>query len=101
MASHLLRAFSRVGCSVAVWNRSDGALVALRDEPGVLCTTCMDELPADAQVYLISVKDDAVESVAQRLQQAKGSELGSGCIVAHTAGSLPVSLLEKIGRAHV
>ena len=95
VASHLLRAFSRVGCSVTVWNRSDGALVALRDEPGVLCTTCMDELPADAQVYLISVKDDAVESVAQRLQQAKGSELGSGSIVAHTAGSLPVSLLEK------
>lgn len=94
VASHLLRALKGAGHDVTVWNRSDGALAQLRKDMGVACTTDMRALPTDADVYIISVKDDAVESVAQQLAQTLGPQMGGHCVVAHTAGSLPKSLLE-------
>ena len=90
VASHMARALSGVGHDVALWNRSEAALVPLRVELNVSCTTDLAALPSDADVYLISVKDDAVAAVAQQL-----AEVGcTAAVYAHTAGSLPKSLLE-------
>ncbi|MCH5178694.1 MAG: DUF2520 domain-containing protein [Prevotellaceae bacterium] len=91
VGSHLARALSGVGHSVAVWNRSEAALALLRREVGIKCCTDLKELPKDTEIYLIAVKDDAVAAVAQRLADALGK---TNAIVAHTAGSLPKSVLD-------
>ena len=92
VASHLARAFSGVGHEVAVWNRSETALEPIAAELACLCTTDMHALPKDADAYIISVKDDAVDSVAEQLAHTLGKTKAT---VAHTAGSLPKSLLDK------
>lgn len=46
----------------------------------------LEELPADADLYLIAVSDSAVEEVARRLPPLRG-------VVAHTSGSVPMSVL--------
>ena len=92
VASHLARAFSRADHDVTMWNRSEGSLKLIADELNCPCTTDMDALPKDADVYIISVKDDAVDSVAEQLAHTLGKTKAA---VAHTAGSLPKSLLDE------
>lgn len=92
VATHLARAFSGAGHEIAVWNRSEAALKFIVAELGCPCATDMDALPKDADVYIISVKDDAVDSVAEQLAHTLGK---TKAIVAHTAGSLPKSLLDR------
>lgn len=50
----------------------------------------LDGLPDDASVYLIAVKDDAIEEVAKKIPQYNS-------IVAHTSGSVP---MEAVARHH-
>lgn len=92
VATHLARAFSSVGHDVMVWNRSEGALNAITAELGCPCTTEMAKLHRDADAYIISVKDDAVEDVAQQLAQCLGR---TKAVVAHTAGSLPKRIMDE------
>ena len=49
----------------------------------------LDRLPYKADVFIIAVKDDALAEVISRV--TKGRE---GQLIAHTAGSLPLSLFE-------
>ena len=53
--------------------------------------TRSEEELAEADIYIISVSDRAVEEVAHKLPFAKGS------IVVHTAGSVPMSVLPNEG----
>ncbi|MBO4730702.1 MAG: DUF2520 domain-containing protein [Bacteroidaceae bacterium] len=92
VASHLARAFSGAGHKVAVWNRSESSLKLIAGELGCPCTTDMEALPKDADAYIISVRDDAVDSVAEQLAHTLGKTKAT---VAHTAGSLPKSLLDE------
>ncbi|MBQ7741735.1 MAG: DUF2520 domain-containing protein [Bacteroidaceae bacterium] len=92
VASHLARAFCGASHKVAVWNRSETALKQIAYELACPCTTDMGTLPKDADAYIISVKDDAVDSVAEQLAHTLGKTKAT---VAHTAGSLPKSLLDK------
>lgn len=92
MATHLARAFSSAGHDLTVWNRSGGALKLIADEIGCPCTVDMDTLPKDADAYIISVRDDAVADVAERLAHHLGNTQAT---VAHTAGSLPKDLLDE------
>ena len=95
VASHFTRAFVKAGHKVTVWNRSEASLAAIKEESSCPCTTDMGAIPKDADVYLISVTDDALESVAAMLHTFIGKCKG---VVAHTAGSMPVSLLQKYFR---
>lgn len=94
VATHLARAFSGAGHRVAVWNRSETGLLPLRGDLGCFCTVDMAALPIDTDVYIIAVKDDAVASVAHLLAEATRKHPHFRSLVAHTAGSLPMSLLE-------
>ena len=49
----------------------------------------LDGLPYEADIFIIAVKDDALAEVISRV--AKGRE---GQLIAHTAGSMPLSLFE-------
>ena len=48
----------------------------------------LEELPTDAEVYIISVKDGALQEVIARVANSQKA------IIAHTAGSMPMSLFE-------
>ena len=50
----------------------------------------LEGLPADADVVLVSVSDDAIKEVAEKLPRGNA-------IIAHTSGSVPMSALEGAG----
>lgn len=88
VATHLCKAFVGAGHEVVVWNRTQESLVPLREF--AVCTTQMIMLPKDVDLYLISVKDDAVADVATQLHETIGE---TAAMVAHTAGSLRMDML--------
>lgn len=90
VATHLCKAFAGAGHEVAVWNRSQQSLAPLQQL--AVCTTRMADLPKDVDLYLISVKDDAVANVAAQLHSTVGEPTA---IVAHTAGSLDMGMLKE------
>lgn len=49
----------------------------------------LEGLPADADLYIIAVSDDAVKDVACRLPELNG-------IVVHTTGSVPMNVLSSV-----
>ncbi|MBQ6405934.1 MAG: DUF2520 domain-containing protein [Prevotella sp.] len=51
----------------------------------------LEELPTDAEVYIISVKDSALQEV---IAKVSAFSLQPSAIIAHTAGSMPMSLFE-------
>ena len=61
----------------------------LADKVGCTYTDKYDEVVTDADIYIISVKDDAIESVAKSL--AKGREQA---VFAHTAGSVSINVFK-------
>lgn len=91
VAFHLTHAFIDAGHEVFVWNRSEGALASMIELGAKNCTTRIEDIPKDIDLYLISVKDDAVTEVLEMLR----GHLPSNVNVAHTAGSLSVEIVEK------
>ncbi|MCM1152710.1 MAG: DUF2520 domain-containing protein [Muribaculum sp.] len=74
VAVHLAKAFQSVGKAVASVN-----------------PYTLENLPDKADLYLICVSDNAVESVAERL----APHVDEHAIIAHTAGSIPLEILSK------
>lgn len=59
----------------------------------LLCTQATDDLnfsKSKAEIFILAVSDDAIEAVSQELL------LPEGAIIAHTSGSQPLSILEKL-----
>lgn len=73
VATHLMKALSPVAETVQVSPRT------------------LEELPADADIYMISVSDDAIGEVEGKLPELNG-------IVAHTSGSVPMDILRSENR---
>lgn len=48
----------------------------------------LEDLPSEPELILISVKDDAIEKVMDKLP-------GTKAVIAHTAGSVPLDILKK------
>ncbi len=95
---HLGIAFSKNGIPVVqVFSRKKAKAKTLSDKIGCAYTTSISKLETDADIYIIAVKDDAIEIVAKSLQKI-GINKG---IVTHTSGSIPTSILapyfEKYG----
>lgn len=53
------------------------------------CTNSYDEIKKDADIYLVTVKDDAIMEVAANLKL-------NGQVIAHTSGSVPGSVLKNV-----
>lgn len=51
------------------------------------CTDSYDDISQDADIYLVTVKDDAIQEVAERLKL-------NGQVIAHTSGSVPGHVLQ-------
>lgn len=93
VASFLFEAFSispKVKV-VQVYNHSEASLSRFRDKVPV--TSSYGELK-DADVFIISVKDDAISEVAQKLK-------AKDALVLHTSGAVPMDSLEAHHRRGV
>lgn len=88
---HLGIAFHNNGIPVVqVFSRKKTKAKKLSDKIGCAFTTSISKLEKDADLYIIAVHDDAIESVAKSLQKI-GIEKG---IVTHTSGSVSTSILK-------
>lgn len=80
-------------CPQAVWSRTLASAEALAAK--ISCPACSSiaELPV-ADIYIISVADDALPSVAAEVAARFPS-----AIIAHTAGTIPMCILRDAGAA--
>ncbi|MBK6483082.1 MAG: DUF2520 domain-containing protein [Chitinophagaceae bacterium] len=53
------------------------------------CTDSYSEISQEADIYLVTVKDDAISDVAEQLKL-------NGQVIAHTSGSVPGSVLKNV-----
>ncbi|MBD5213965.1 MAG: DUF2520 domain-containing protein [Bacteroidales bacterium] len=87
VATHLGTALSQVAKVVQIYSHSLQNATALAEQCG--CESVTDSLSmitADADLYLVSVKDDAIASVVESTPQAQGG------VWAHTSGSVPMTV---------
>lgn len=93
VAVHLFRAFSAAEQIQVkqVYNHSEGSLNDFRKQVPV--TTSLEEL-AEADIYLLALKDDAIEETAAALKEKKG-------LVAHTSGAASIEVLKQVQRSGV
>ena len=99
VATHLALALHGKGDSIVqVYSRSRDNAKALADRVGADAVADTSDIVADADVYIISVKDDAISGIAESLS----GRIKATSIVIHTAGSVPLAILsEHITRAAV
>lgn len=57
--------------------------------------TNLKNLSQDSTIYIIAVKDDAIEAVVKQLKLLHRSPLGKDQIVVHTSGSVSMDVLKK------
>lgn len=90
LATHLAQALMHAGHRIiSVYSRTIESANELAQKLGEECVATNDlECLTTADVYIISIKDDAVESIVERWP----SHCRNG-IVAHTAGTLPMSMI--------
>lgn len=75
VGSHLVKAFKRKGSVITINPRT------------------LENLPSSADIYIIAVKDSAIEETALRLKGVTG-------IITHTSGTTPLSVLASSGSPH-
>lgn len=90
VATHLALALHAKGFQLLqIYSRSINHARALADRVEAEATDSLAALRKDADIYIISVKDDAVPAMAAALADANPR-----AIVVHTAGSVPIQALE-------
>lgn len=88
LATNLTLAWKEAGILVEqVFSRTEANARALAERLGCAWTTSTEEIINDADLYLFSLKDSALEAVASRLPKNNG-------LWVHTAGSMPLSVFE-------
>lgn len=91
LATRLSLAMQRVGMQIAqVYSRTEGSARALAGKLGCGWTDSLSAIKGDADLYIFSVKDAALQDVVSKVASCKGMWV-------HTAGSMPMSVFE--GRA--
>ena len=73
---------------VQVFSRTADHAKCLADKLGCTYTSDINAISPDADIYIISVKDDAIAEVAQAVGQSSPNAL-----ILHTAGSVAMSVL--------
>lgn len=92
VATHLAEAFGKERV-VQIWSRNPENSRRLAARIGTQAVEHLEDIATDAQLYIISVSDDAIAPLAARLQGRHG-------LWAHTSGSIPAYALTGVGDAH-
>ncbi|MDD7319233.1 MAG: DUF2520 domain-containing protein [Prevotella sp.] len=88
LATNLGEALLRCGRRVEqVFSRTEASAKALADRLHCAWTTSFDDISTDADLYIVAVKDSVLAPVLQEVVKKT-----VGGIVAHTAGSVPMSV---------
>ncbi len=88
LATQLALACSKQGFEILqVYSRTEASARALAEKVQCGFTTSLSELRDDADLYLFSVKDDALPGLLAAMKPNNG-------IWAHTAGSIPMSVFD-------
>ena len=88
VATHLAQAFAAAGIQVAqVWSHTLENANALAEKVGAAVLADLDLIDRHADLYVISVKDDAIASVAGQLKRLDG-------LVVHTSGATDLAILQ-------
>ncbi|MCA6364827.1 MAG: DUF2520 domain-containing protein [Bacteroidetes bacterium] len=94
VAWHFGRALQKSGAEIVqVWSRSRAQASKLARLLGTQAAWGDMQVAAKAHLYLIAVKDDAIAQTVARIPK------GSGMVV-HTAGSVPLNVLEHAAVTH-
>jgi len=89
LGTHLSKALQNAGFEVAqVYSRTEISAKALAEQLQSTYITDLESATVDASMYIISVKDDAIESVIKNLCSTDG-------LVIHTSGSVPMDIFAK------
>lgn len=87
VATHLAQALAREHRVVQIYSRTAAAAETLAQAIGCSATHQLETLVEDADVYVVSVKDDALPSILPRLK-----EVNPRALFVHTAGSIPMEI---------
>lgn len=88
LATNLTLAWKEAGILVEqVFSRTEANAKALAGQLGCAWTVSIEEIINDADLYLFSLKDSALETVASKLPKNNG-------LWVHTAGSMPLAVFE-------
>ena len=88
VATHLGVAWQKAGYEIAqVYSRTSASALELANRLGVGYTTSLEDLCADADVYVVMVKDAVLQELIPTV--VKGRE---DALFVHTAGSMPMSV---------
>lgn len=94
VATHIARTLASRHEIVQVFSRSLANAEALARATGCPCATdSIAGITADADFYIISVKDDAIASVVEQLP-------GNDAVWVHTSGSVPMSVFAGLRRSY-
>lgn len=96
LATNLGEALRREGRGVEqVFSRTRESAAALAERLGCAYTTSLEDIISDADLYIVSVKDEVVGEVARKVAERAGDG-----IVVHTAGSIPMSVFGETHARH-
>jgi len=96
LATHMARALVYAGNElVQVYSRTADSAVVLSRLLGCEAVTDVGDIVDDAELYVLAVKDSALESVAAEV--CRGRERA---VFVHTAGSMPISLFAPYARRY-
>lgn len=90
LATHLSRALKRAGQDIVqVYSRTLQNAQILAAKLGCEAVDSLDDVCRNADAYIFSVKDDALENVARQLREGR-----EAAVFIHTAGSMPLSVFD-------
>ena len=101
LATNLSLALKAAGEEIIqIFSRTQENAQALADKLHCASCTSINDIRTDADVYIFSVKDDALPSLIEQLSQHLNSPSGAGGgdhnpILFHTAGSVPMSVFPE------
>lgn len=90
VATHLGRAFKMAGQNIVqIWSPDISHAAELADDVASEAVSDLDDMSRSADLYIISVKDDAIPQIAEKLRLHDK-------LCVHTSGSTPLDVLLKI-----
>ncbi len=92
VATHLGAAFFNLGHTIKqVYSRSEANAMLLANKLNAHAVSDLSEVDQEAELYILSVKDDVLESVITAMPLVSG-------IVVHTAGSISIDVLQRFDK---
>lgn len=89
VATQLALALSKRNCTIlSVYSKTIANARALASKVNAHATNSITKLPQNADVYLVAIKDDAIEELLNKISFVPG-------LIVHTSGSVSISVFAK------